>query len=80
VDRLYGWKKLPDGPIRDALALQDENCLAEFKDRADNAILQLNKLGLNAKMYWENDSIEDTVRLQTQLMSNMIQALTVCCG
>jgi translation initiation factor 5B len=63
VDRLYGWKKLPDGPIREAFALQDENCLAEFKDRSNNIILQLNQLGLNAKMYWENDSLEDTVSL-----------------
>lgn len=63
VDRLYGWKKLPDGPIRQALAQQDENCRLEFKDRTDRIVLQLNKLGLNAKLYWENDSLDDTVSL-----------------
>lgn len=61
VDRLYGWKTMPDCPIQDALAAQDENCKLEFKDRLDQAILQLNEVGLNAKLYWENDSLGDTV-------------------
>lgn len=63
VDRLYGWKKLPDGPIRDALELQDENTMAEFKDRSERAIVQLMELGLNAKLYWENDDLGGTVSL-----------------
>lgn len=63
VDRLYGWKKLPDGPIRDALALQDENTMAEFKDRSERAIVQLMELGLNAKLYWDNDDLGGTVSL-----------------
>jgi translation initiation factor 5B len=63
VDRCYGWKSLPDGPIRDALALQDENCRLEFKDRTDRIVVQLMELGLNAKLYWENETPEDTISL-----------------
>lgn len=63
VDRLYGWKKMPDSPIRQVLSIQDENCKLEFKDRTDRIIVQLNELGLNAKLYWENDSLEDTISL-----------------
>ena len=63
VDRCYNWKKMPDSPIREALAEQDENTLAEFKDRSSKAILQLNELGLNAKLYWENDDLGGTVSL-----------------
>ena len=111
VDRCYGWKTLPDGPIRDALAQQDENVIREFNDRTERITVQLNELGLNAKvrheqtgcirggsptarliarsrldwavvshvalshrtnpfhsqmcvqLYWENDSLDDTVSL-----------------
>ena len=63
VDRCYGWKKMPDCPIQEALAAQDDNCRSEFKDRASRAILQLNEQGLNAKLYWENDDLAHTVSL-----------------
>jgi translation initiation factor 5B len=33
VDRLYGWKSVPDRSIRAALADQDSNCIQEFNDR-----------------------------------------------
>ena len=33
------------------------------KNRCDRITVQLNELGLNAKLYWENDSLEDTVSL-----------------
>ena len=45
MDRCYGWKSLPDGPIQEALALQDENCRLEFKDRTDRIIVQLMEQG-----------------------------------
>lgn len=63
VDRCYGWKTLPDGPIREALALQDENCRLEFKDRTERVIVQLMEQGLNSKLYWENDDLNHTVSL-----------------
>ncbi len=63
VDRLYGWKSTNDSPIRAALAKQDDNTLSEFKDRTDRTILELNKLGLNVKLYWENDDPLDTVSI-----------------
>ena len=63
VDRCYGWKTMPDCPIQEALAVQDENCRLEFKDRAERVILQLNEQGLNAKLYWENDDPDDTISL-----------------
>ena len=53
VDRCYGWKTLPDGPIRDALAQQDENVIREFNDRTERITVQLNELGLNAKVRHE---------------------------
>ena len=41
VDRCYGWKPLPDGPIREALAQQDENVILEFKDRTERITVQV---------------------------------------
>lgn len=63
VDRCYGWKSVPDRPIREALEDQDESCRLEFKDRASRAIVQLMEQGLNAKLYWENDDPAHTVSL-----------------
>ena len=63
VDRCYGWKTMPDSPIQEALEAQDENTKLEFKSRAENAILQLNEQGLNAKLYWDNDDLRSTVSL-----------------
>jgi translation initiation factor 5B len=63
VDRCYGWKTMPDCPIREALDIQDENCKLEFKDRTSRVILQLNEQGLNASLYWENDDPLNTISL-----------------
>lgn len=52
---------MPDSPIRACLAAQDEHTQSEFKTRTDQAILELNEQGLNAKLYWDNDSPEDTL-------------------
>eukprot|EP00981_Chlorochromonas_danica_P008931 scaffold2352_cov153-Ochromonas_danica.AAC.12 len=63
VDRMYGWKRMPDSPIRAALEAQDENVHFEFKDRLTMTITQLMEQGLNAKLYWENDDPAHTVSL-----------------
>ena len=63
VDRCYGWKSTPNGPIQESLANQDENCRWEFKDRSTRAITALMEQGLNARLYWENDDLAHTVSL-----------------
>lgn len=63
IDRCYGWKTTPGATILECLAAQDDNTRAEFKDRSDRAILQLNELGLNAKLYWDNKDLGSTVSL-----------------
>ena len=63
VDRCYGWKSENDSPIRSALGRQDSSTMSEFNDRASQVIVQLAEQGVNAKLYWENDSPEDTISL-----------------
>jgi translation initiation factor 5B len=53
VNRCYDWKTCKDSPIRDALKVQPEGTIQEFRSRASNAKLQLQELGVNLNIYWE---------------------------
>ena len=53
VDRCYAWKTCPDTPIRDALKVQPENTVTEFRNRATDAKVQLQEQGINSNIYWE---------------------------
>ncbi|KAJ1427468.1 P-loop containing nucleoside triphosphate hydrolase protein [Ochromonadaceae sp. CCMP2298] len=63
VDRCYGWKSTPNGPIRESLDAQDENCKLEFKDRLQQTVTALMEQGLNSCLYWENTDLGSTVSL-----------------
>jgi translation initiation factor aIF-2/yIF-2 len=66
IDRLYGFVKSGDEKarnIRKTLSDQDENCISEFNTRSTKIIVQIMEQGFNAKLYWENDSIEDTISI-----------------
>lgn len=62
VDRLFGWNSVPNRMIEESLT-ENHQCASEFKNRLDGIILQINQLGINAKLFWENDSLEDTVSI-----------------
>ena len=62
VDRLFGWSSVPNRMIRESLSV-NHGCVSEFKNRLDGIILQINQLGINAKLFWENDSLVDTVSI-----------------
>jgi translation initiation factor 5B len=53
VDRCYGWKTCKDAPIREALKAQDDGTMSEFRDKAMQAKVQLQELGVNSNIYWE---------------------------
>jgi small GTP-binding protein len=63
IDRLYNWKKDIYKPIQLLLEEQDENCKSEFNSRLEKIIVQIMELGLNAKLFWNNDSVDDTVSI-----------------
>lgn len=62
IDRLFGWVSVPNRMIHESFT-NNFSCASEFKNRLDGIILQLNQLGLNAKLFWENDSVEDTISI-----------------
>jgi hypothetical protein len=63
IDRCYGWKATNDNAVRLSLADQDESTRNEFQDRADRIRMELNEKGLNAELYWKNDSPANTVSM-----------------
>jgi len=62
IDRLYGWTSSKNKSIQMIL---EENTISldEFKNRLDTIITQIMELGLNTKLFWENDSFEDTISI-----------------
>lgn len=43
VDRLFDWQAVKDAPIRDSMAQQKEHVLVEFRQRFEQARLNLNE-------------------------------------
>jgi len=63
IDRLYDWKSNPRRDVEDLLKQQPLNTKAEFDKRSKEIILQLNKQGLNAALYFENPDPKTYVSL-----------------
>lgn len=63
IDRLYDWKSNPRRDIEDLLKQQPTNTKAEFETKTKDIILQLNKQGLNAALYYENPDTKSYVSL-----------------
>lgn len=63
IDRLYDWKSNPRRDVEDLLKQQPTNTRAEFDKRSKDIILQLNKQGLNAALYYENPDTKSYVSL-----------------
>ena len=63
IDRLYGWKKNPNKSFQTTFEEQETNTQDEFDTRLNKIIVQIMEQGINAKLYWENDSPEDTISI-----------------
>jgi len=63
VDRLNQWKATPDGAIQSCLKKQKPNTLQQFEVLSKRAILQINELGLNCALYFENKDMRSTINI-----------------
>lgn len=63
IDRLYDWKSNPKRDIEDLLKQQPSNTRIEFERRSKEIIIELNKQGLNAAIYFENPDTKSYVSL-----------------
>uniref|UniRef100_A0A7S4P4S0 Eukaryotic translation initiation factor 5B n=1 Tax=Guillardia theta TaxID=55529 RepID=A0A7S4P4S0_GUITH len=57
IDRLYGWEPHPELPVQQALEMQADSVKAEFQQRYDFAVRQLQEQGLNACVFYENQDV-----------------------
>lgn len=85
IDRLYDWKSNPRRDVEDLIKQQPINTKAEFDRRSKEIILQLNKQGLNAALYYENPdtktyvSLVPTSAVTGDGMGNLIAMLITFC-
>jgi translation initiation factor 5B len=63
VDRLYGWNSIQDSSIIDALETNKNLCIDEFNNKLNIIKCQLQENSINSELYWNNNSIEDTISI-----------------
>lgn len=63
IDRLYAWNKNPNESFIKTFETQESNTQDEFDTKLSKIIVQIMEQGFNAKLYWENDSPEDTISI-----------------
>ena len=62
VDRLYGWNSIENRSIQLSLK-ENQSSIEEFKNRLYDITTQIMTMGLNVKLFWENNSIDDTISI-----------------
>ena len=62
IDRLYGWTSVENRNIKESLN-ENKLQLDEFNNRLNKINCDIMSLGINVKLFWENDSIEDTISI-----------------
>ncbi|KAG0490749.1 hypothetical protein HPP92_007612 [Vanilla planifolia] len=63
VDRLYGWKKCTNAPIRKAMNQQSSDVKNEFNMRLTQIITQFKEQGLNTALYYKNRDLGETFNI-----------------
>ena len=63
IDRLYGWKAMPELPVQSALEQQAQNVRDEFKQRYEFTVGQLAEQGLNACVFYENKDVRSFINM-----------------
>jgi translation initiation factor 5B len=61
IDRLYGWIKNYNSSFKSTFSKQNESTRDEFDTRFKKITTQIMEQGFNVKLYWENDSPDDTI-------------------
>ncbi|KAK6336707.1 hypothetical protein TWF718_009498 [Orbilia javanica] len=63
IDRLYGWKEVPNNGFQDSLSKQSKAVQNEFKDRLAQTKLAFAEQSLNAELFYENKNMSKYVSL-----------------
>ncbi|KAF9189485.1 hypothetical protein BGZ51_009520 [Haplosporangium sp. Z 767] len=63
IDRIYGWKAIPDNSFVDSLSKQAPSVQREFETRKNATITAFQENGLNATLYYDNQNMGKYVSL-----------------
>ncbi|KAF3942226.1 hypothetical protein ABW19_dt0200853 [Dactylella cylindrospora] len=63
IDRLYGWKAVPNNGFQDSLAKQAKAVQNEFRDRLQQTKLAFSEQSLNAELFYDNKNMGRYVSL-----------------
>ncbi|KAK6525655.1 hypothetical protein TWF281_010708 [Arthrobotrys megalospora] len=63
IDRLYGWKDIPNNGFQDSLSKQSKAVQNEFKERLAQTKLAFAEQSLNAELFYENKNMSRYVSL-----------------
>ena len=63
IDRLYGWKAIPDNGVQDSLSQQSPAVIREFEKRSQEIIGEIAAQGLNSELYWKNKNTRTVVNI-----------------
>ncbi|KAJ2361030.1 eukaryotic translation initiation factor 5B, partial [Coemansia sp. RSA 2611] len=63
IDRIYGWKQIPDSPFRDTIKKQPAHSVNEFETRAAKVKVEFAEQGLNAELHYKNKNFAKYVSL-----------------
>ncbi|KAH8555729.1 hypothetical protein BGW37DRAFT_435377 [Umbelopsis sp. PMI_123] len=63
IDRLFGWKPIPDNGFQDSLAKQADSVKREFENRVQQTMIAFAEQGLNACLYYDNKNFAKYVSL-----------------
>ena len=63
VDMIYSWKPIQSNSIIDSLKSQEKNVQMEFKERVKSIKTQIQELGLNTELYYNNKDYNNTISI-----------------
>lgn len=64
VDRMYDWNEQKgNNPVRDSLSVQKKHVVEEFNRRTTDIKAELQSVGFNTALYWENDDVRRNISL-----------------
>lgn len=63
VDKMYGWKAIPDSPFQQSFKTQPDYSRDQFERRVNVIKGEIQSLGLNCELYYDNKNIKEYVSI-----------------
>jgi translation initiation factor 5B len=63
IDTIYGWKALPNAPIKESLKNQPKHTMEQFEENVRKTIYLFNEQGFNAELYYKNKDVQNYISM-----------------